>query len=171
MSAPLPDSSVEVRFVGPDDWRTWRDLRLRSLRESPDAFGSTLEREQAFDEDDWAERLDGSGPAVLAYSGSDPVGMGAGFRYEPGRLMIVAMWTEPTQRGLGIGTRVLDVLVGWAREHGLQPDLWVADANPAARTVYERYGFVADGDAEPLREGSGLTKARLVLPGPDMSRS
>lgn len=156
---------LEVKPVPPDQWEVWRDLRLRSLRESPDAFGSTLERELAFGRDDWAARLDGSnGPAVIArWSRGEPVGMGAGWCYEPGRLMVVAMWTDPRRRGQGVGTAILDVLVAWAREHELRPDLWVADANPGARAFYERYGFVGNGETAQLRAGSPLTMSRLVL--------
>ena len=155
---------VEVRPVVADDWEAWRDIRLRSLRDSPDAFGSTLDRELAFAEEDWRRRLDGSGPAVLAWSGDATVGMGAGFLHAPGRLMVVAMWTDPAWRGHGIGSRVLDAVVGWAERHDVRPDLWVADANPAARALYERHGFIATGETEPLRDGSPLTKSRLVLP-------
>ncbi|HET6625280.1 MAG TPA: GNAT family N-acetyltransferase [Nocardioidaceae bacterium] len=164
-------SDVEVRRVGPEAWQAWRDIRLRSLRESPDAFGSTVERERAFTEVDWKRRAGGPGPAVLAFRGGDPVAMGAGWPYEPGKLMIVAMWTDPRLRGRGIGRRILDELVGWAREAGLRPDLWVADANPAARGVYEAYGFVANGESAPLREDSDLTRSRLVLDAPDISDS
>ncbi len=162
--APGSVTGIEVRRVDADAWEDWRDIRLRSLRDSPDAFGSTVEREMAFTEADWAGRLDGRGPAVLAYQADEPVALGAGWEYEPGKLMIVAMWTEPRVRGQGIGTRILDELVGWAQEHDLRPDLWVADANPAARRLYEIYGFVANGDTSPLREGSELTMSRLVLP-------
>ena len=157
-------TTVNVLRVTGDSWQTWRDIRLRSLRESPDAFGSTYEREVAFTETDWRQRLGGAGPCVLVTSGEDPVAMGAGWCHEPGRLMVVAMWTDPKVRGRGIGTRVLDEIVGWAREHDLRPELWVADGNPAARAVYESYGFVADGEASPLRDGSSLQMRRLVLP-------
>lgn len=157
-------TGTEIRAADADDWQMWRGIRLRSLRDSPDAFGSTLEREEGFTQGDWTRRLDGSGPAVLAWAGGEPVGMGAGFIHEPGKLMVVAMWTEPALRGQGIGHRVLDALVGWARERGVRPDLWVADANPAARRVYESYGFVANGDTSPLRAGSDVTMSRLVLP-------
>ncbi|MDG4791256.1 GNAT family N-acetyltransferase [Micromonospora sp. WMMD1102] len=152
--------------VGPDDWKSWREIRLRALRQDPEAFGSTHEREAAFTEPEWRYRLDGaSGPSVLAYAGDELVGIGAGWLYEPGRLMVVAMWTEPDRRGAGIGRQVLDHVVGWARERDLPVELWVADDNPAARRLYERYGFRPDGRTEPIREGSDATMSHLVLPG------
>lgn len=158
-------SEIRARSITPDDWEDWRDIRLRSLLEDPDAFGSTYARESQFDESTWRARTDGiSGPAMLAYADDKAVGMGAGWLYEPGRLMVVAMWTEPAWRGQGVGRSLLDQVVGWARERALRPDLWVADANLAARRLYERYGFEPNGETAPLREESGLTMTRLVLP-------
>lgn len=160
----LAMSDLRTQQVTPEQWQVWRDLRLRSLREEPGAFGSTHDREARFDEQTWRSRVDGTaGPAVVAYAGEVPVGMGAGWLYEPGRVMVVAMWTDPAWRGNGVGGLVLEHVVGWAREHGLRPDLWVADANPAARRLYERRGFRPDGLSEPLREGSAQTKTHLVL--------
>jgi hypothetical protein len=91
-------TSVDVRLVGAEAWETWRDIRLRSLRDSPDAFGSTYAREAAFAESHWTDRLAGDEPAVLAFHDSAAVAMGAGWVYEPGKLMIVAMWTAPAAR-------------------------------------------------------------------------
>ncbi|MFY1674676.1 GNAT family N-acetyltransferase [Plantactinospora sp. WMMB334] len=157
---------VRTMTVGPDDWRSWQEIRLRSLREDPDAFGSTHEREAAFPEQTWRSRLDGAhGPSVLAYAGEEVVGIGAGWCHEPGRLMVVAMWTEPDRRGQGVGRRVLGHVVGWARERDLRVELWVADGNPGARRLYERYGFRADGRTEPIRDGADATMSHLVLPG------
>lgn len=159
-------SDVRVQQATPELWQAWRTIRLRSLLEDPDAFGSTHEREAGFDEETWRSRLDGgTGPAVLGLADKTPVAMGAGWLYEPGRLMVVAMWTDPAWRGRGLGTAVLDQVVGWARGRGLRTDLWVADANPAARRLYERHGFRADGETAPIRDGSALTMSRLVLEG------
>ncbi len=53
MTAPV----VEVRRIGADEWSAFREVRLAALAESPAAFGSTLEREIAFDDDVWQERV------------------------------------------------------------------------------------------------------------------
>ena len=71
-SAPPASSGStmsELRRLGPDDWEAFREIRLRSLADSPDAFGSTLEREQAFTEDDWRRRLSGPVYAVTTRAG------------------------------------------------------------------------------------------------------
>ena len=51
---------MEIRRATVDDWEASRDIRLRALAESPDAFLSTLEREAAFDDEVWMSRLEGS---------------------------------------------------------------------------------------------------------------
>ena len=39
-----------------------------------------------------------------------------------------------------------------------------AKGNSAARTAYERYGFVATGESEPIREGTTARADLMVLP-------
>lgn len=159
-------TDVTVRFAGPDDWETWRDLRLRALRDSPSAFGSTYDREATYDKALWRDRLSAEQPtsvAVLAYRDGEPAGMGAGFGDLPGFVHVVAMWTAPEHRGDGVGTAVLETLAGWAAERGYRLHLDVNVANPGARALYERCGYVATGETRPLREGSDEVVERMVL--------
>jgi GNAT superfamily N-acetyltransferase len=165
MSRPGSDTSVQVRAVGADDWRSCRDIRLRALQDSPDAFGSTYDLESGFTEDQWRTRL--AGPdhvSVLAYWATAPIGMGAGFQDLPGLLHVVAMWVDPSARGRGVGPQVLDVIRGWAQERGLGLHLDVHTGNTGARRSYERYGFVATGELRPLRDGSAELVERMLLP-------
>ncbi len=164
-------TTLGARILTAEDWELWRDLRLRSLADSPHAFGSTLEREQAFTEEDWRGRVAGwtapdetvAGPAVLAEADGEPVGIGGGFRDEPGMLHVVAMWTDPAWRGRGVGRLVLDALRAWADERGLRLHLDVEAGNTGARRLYERYGFTATGASRPLRPGSTYSCDRMVL--------
>lgn len=154
---------VEVVLVGADHWRAWRQARLASLLDSPDAFGSTYAREAAFTEENLRTRLSPDGPTVLAFAGEEPVATGAGYVDPPGWCHVVAMWVAPRWRGQGIGRHVLDRLVGWADAHGLRVHLDVAVDNAVARHLYESYGFVPTGETRPLREGSVLLVERMVL--------
>ncbi len=153
---------TEVRVLGPHDWETWREIRLRSLADSPDAFGSTLEREQGFTEQDWRDRL--GTQAVVVVDAGRSVACGSVFVPEPGRAMIVAMWVDPAHRGRGLSRLVLDPLVAWAREQGLVAELGVNRSNPAARAAYLSYGFVPTSRTHPLREGSEQVCDVLELP-------
>jgi len=71
---------VQIREVGADAWQAMRDIRLAALRDAPDAFASTYEREAAFAEADWQRWIAGGGN-FLAYVpelGIAPAGPGAG---------------------------------------------------------------------------------------------
>jgi hypothetical protein len=46
-----------IRTFVPHEWSTYRDLRLRALADSPDAFGSTLAEEQDRSDAEWSRRL------------------------------------------------------------------------------------------------------------------
>ncbi len=160
----LPPGSTVVRFATEDDLETWQDVRLRSLTDAPEAFGSTVERELAFTDDDWRARL--RAPSVLVLDGERAVGLGGGFEVRPGVILVVAMWLEPAWRGRGLSRSVLDLVVDWARGRAYEVELDVARDATAARAAYESYGFVYTGDQSPLREGSSIVTDRMVLPQP-----
>ena len=88
---------------------------------------------------------------MLATVDGVPAALGGGFRVRDGWMQVVAMWTDPAYRRRGLAVRVLDVVVAAARAEGRRLVLDVAQGNSAARTAYERYGFVATGESEPIR--------------------
>jgi GNAT superfamily N-acetyltransferase len=158
-------TAVTVRQTTEDDWKAWRDLRLRALQDTPTAFGSTYDREATFTEDDWKDRLrNPESASLLAFVDDVAVGMGGGFRDLPGWLHVVAMWTDPSWRGHGAGRAVLEHLKSWSAAQGLRVHLDVETSNQGARRLYERAGFVATGETRPLRDGSSYRVERMVLP-------
>ena len=45
-------------------------------------------------------------------------------------------------RGIGLGTRLMETAIGWAREQGIEYiHLGVFSGNPAAAGLYEKFGF------------------------------
>ncbi len=145
----------ELRRLGSDDWETFREIRLASLADSPDAFGSTLGREQGFSEADWRQRVSG-----LVYLVEDPAPVSVGGLFDnDGVFHVWGMWTAPAHRGRGHARSILDSMIpseGLVRLH-------VNVENTVARTAYERYGFVGTGELEPLRPGSDQQMELMVL--------
>jgi ribosomal protein S18 acetylase RimI-like enzyme len=146
-----------------------RDVRLRSLADAPEAFGSTHAREAAFDEADWRERAGSNGWFVWD-DGEEPLGIVAGYREPtapPGQRHLVSMWVAPAARGRGVAARLVDAVVDWSREDGASElTLGVADGNEAARAAYVRYGFVPTGETFALRSDPTRNMAiyRLGIP-------
>ncbi|HEU4850138.1 MAG TPA: GNAT family N-acetyltransferase, partial [Terrimesophilobacter sp.] len=149
-----------------EDWRASRALRLRALAEAPDAFCSTLEREQAFDDQVWRDRLERAF-TFFAVEGETLVGTATGIPdpHEEGGREVVAMWVAPESRRQGVATALIRRLVDWAREEGASGiALWVAESNDRARLVYERCGFVLTGQRDTMRPGLDELRMRLPLP-------
>ena len=139
---------IELKSVGPDDWKLWRELRLAALAEAPYAFGSQLVDWADAPEERWRERL--SVPTayqVIASLDGTPVGMAGGFRAdEPGVAELVSMWIAPAGRGQGVGDALMAAIEDWARAAGARVlKLSVVDGNDPAHNLYLRSGF-ADTD-------------------------
>ena len=154
---------AELRFLTAEDWETWRDIRLRSLADSPDAYGSTYDREVAYDEAGWRTWVERAN-AVIAFDGGTPVACGGVLVNDAGEALVIAMWVAPEHRGQGLSRVILDAVVGWGREHGLPLVIGHNRDNPVARAAYLSYGFVPTGESEPLRKGSDAVCDVLRLP-------
>lgn len=164
-------SMVIVRRLSPHEWPAYRDLRLKALRDSPDAFGSTFEREQLRSDAEWAARLaatDGSDESLPLVAVSDDEFVGLAW----GRLdasddrvaHVYQMWVSPTRRGRGIGSLLIDTLIEWARSvRATQLCLSVTCGNAPAERTYSKAGFEPLGSAAPLRAGSPLLSQPMKL--------
>ena len=61
------------------------------------------------------------------------------------------MWVSPTQRRAGIAAKLVQAIVGWAREtDATTVELWVTRDNDAAERLYEAAGFRPTGEHQPL---------------------
>lgn len=152
---------VEIREIDADGWEAMRDIRLAALRDAPDAFASSYEREAGFAEADWRRRTTRGG-SFLAYArelGTAPVGIAGGYEAEPGVAELISMWVSPQARGRGVGQALVEAVVGWARAEGMpRVHLWVAEDNGHARLLYERHGFRPTGERQPLPSNARVTE-------------
>jgi ribosomal protein S18 acetylase RimI-like enzyme len=164
-------SEFKIRILGTDDWLLYREVRLNSLKDSPDSFGSTHTREAQFTDIEWQSRLDSSSRAknalpLIAESDGAVVGLAWGMIHEPDLKVahVYQMWVSPTQRGKGIGRSLLDRIKAWAKVRGCDLlALNVTTTNEAAVGLYISSGFVPTGEQEVLRDDSMLTVQPMAM--------
>jgi ribosomal protein S18 acetylase RimI-like enzyme len=145
---------VLIREIRPDEWRELRDLRLRALADAPTAFEARLEAERAQPDEIWKERAQSwGGPVGTVIVTDDLSAMCVGVRDgEDARLG--ALWVEPSRRGCGVATRLVDGVLAWSRKGGARRIVaGVAEGNEVAASLLRRHGFVLTRRRETLRPG------------------
>jgi GNAT superfamily N-acetyltransferase len=163
---------VSVRAVRAGDEPQLRELRLRALIESPDAFAATAEEEARLPGSHWAELAHQSEVAdhlaiYVAIDGEQWLGMGAGRWYERERgvAQLWGMWMDPSARGLGLGERLVHDVRGWAARQGARfLRLGVATRPGDATPFYEGLGFVRTGEIGWMRRDPSRAAHYLVRP-------
>jgi ribosomal protein S18 acetylase RimI-like enzyme len=165
--------TFQIRRLRRDEWRAYRDLRLRALADSPDAFGSTHAVEAAKPDEFWQNRvpieqlytqqpLVAEGPAGLlglVWGWIDP---------DSSEAQVYQMWVAPEGRNQGIGAALIDGVIAWAKANNVRVvTLRVTCGDTPARRLYVRAGFEPFGEIEPLRPGSSVLtqpmRLRLVI--------
>ena len=161
-----------IRTFASHQWRTYRDLRLRALADSPDAFGRTPAQEEDRPDTEWSSRLTSGVDSrldlpLLAVVDNEPTGLAWG-RIESFRLDVAnlyQMWVAPNYRGHGVGQMLLKAIIDWARAANVSYlALGVTCGNNPAMRLYLRAGFKPIGEPEPLRPGSELLAQAMRLP-------
>jgi ribosomal protein S18 acetylase RimI-like enzyme len=165
-------TETTVRRVGPQDGQLLRAVRLRALETDPASFGSTHEREAAFERADWDEWADedaagDSGATLVALRGLVPIGLVTGARDDDEAKLfhVYAMWVAPEARRDGVGRRLLAEIEMWMTSNGAAvSQLSVTSEADAARRLYESAGYEPDGEVEESPHTPGLLHVSLRKP-------
>ena len=154
-----------ARLLTPDDWPAWRALRLAALRESPHAFRARLADWQGAGdvEPRWRDRLRSVTVNYLVDLDGRPAGMVSGDVLDPATVELLALWVAPAARGCGVGDRLVELIVTWARSRPPTERvvLHVHEPNEPAVALYRRHGFRPTGTG-PDEHGERLHELRLV---------
>jgi RimJ/RimL family protein N-acetyltransferase len=139
-----------VRRASTEDWQQLRELRLRALADSPDAFLTTLDEARARTDSEWREWAE----STVVFVDDEFTGMAGGFVQEDGIPMLIGMWVTPERRGTGLAEALARAVIEWARGLGApRIVLWVVIGNVAAERFYERIGFAPTGVELEMRNG------------------
>ena len=161
----------EIRRIRPGEGERLRDIRLRALSEDPEAFASSFDEEAGrlmavWDEAATARSQGELETTFVAEAGGAWAGLAAGFRADddPGMIGLFSMWVAPEARGQGLGRRLVDEVVAWARSTGARAvRLGVIRGNGPAVELYRRAGFMVTGEPGTLRSDPSREVERMVL--------
>lgn len=145
-------SASPIQRLHPHEGPRLRSLRLRALRDAPEAFASTWAETASRPPESWTRQLRELATFVATRSGAD-LGMvrGGPDHDHPNTAWLLSMWVAPEARGQGIGEALIEALVRWARDAGYARVLLeVGDHNTPAIALYARMGFVANGEVSRL---------------------
>ena len=147
--------SPTVRRLRADEHTLLRDVRLRALRDTPLAFGSTLAREAAYEPEQWqrwaVDAARGDRQAIFIVEPAAGLANGVLDADEPALAHLYAMWVAPQARGTGAGRALVEAVVAWAAERGAaRLTTSVTEGNAAGAALYAAAGFADTGRREPL---------------------
>ena len=138
---------MAVRRAVPGDEPILRAVRLQALSDTPEAFGSTYDRELARTTADWQRWMSPGATFILDDAGG-PKGIVAGMRDESDAAVVhlMSMWVDPALRGSGAAEALVASLLEWAETEGARHmRLAVIQTNDRARRFYQRLGFRENG--------------------------
>jgi GNAT superfamily N-acetyltransferase len=140
-----------------------RDLRLQALAESPQACGSSFERELARTTENWRRWLSPEVTFVLEGSRAAHGIIAAVLdSRDPGIVRLLAMWVQPEIRGTEAADELMTAVLEWARSEGAKTvRLAVVKENNRARRFYVRNGFRITGE-ESAHEPTGLVEVHMA---------
>lgn len=168
--------SVRIRKAMPADAAPLRALRIRGLREHPEAFLMPAHEQEQQSVEEWAERLGGrwgtpDNLIVVAERGGELVGLVGYYREQRDkarhRVTIWGTYVAPEARGGGTGRALMEDAIERVRALGdvTHLHLGVTVVNTTAHALYESLGFETWG-VEPAAmrlDGRDLDEAHMVM--------
>ena len=161
---------MAVRALQRFEVEAYKAIRLRALRADPAAFASTFEREAAFDEATWRNRLTsfaGRPGAVFVddIDGDLQAMLGVGHTAINCQAVIWGMWADPAVRRRGSARRLLVAAFDWCDGQGLTSlTLCVFPTSSSALALYRSVGFTetSSNEAESDETTTEITMYRPV---------
>lgn len=152
------------------EWRAVKVLRLRALKNEPQAFKSSFAEESVFTNHQWKEKIKNSCDlhsheffCIAKYRGKS-VGL-IGAEKQGDVWVLKAVYVDPKYRGKGIGRELLETVL-WKLEYerGAEcVELIVNTMQKAAIALYQLCGFRIVGIYENSSSGDGGTYTKYNM--------
>jgi ribosomal protein S18 acetylase RimI-like enzyme len=162
---------MEIRLLKPEDVEIYRNIRLKALKDHPEAFSASYEEEIEYPIERFKNRLiEGNTFTFGAFVHDDLVGVVTLGLEQRNKLIhranIVGMYVDPQKRRSGIGRRLILEAMRKAKEIDFieQIYLTVTASNQPAKKLYQTLGFQTYGiDKKALKVGNTYFDDELMV--------
>ena len=135
---------MKIRLLKPQDWPTFKALRLEALLQHPEAFGSSYEEESKLTEEAFQHGYS-TCDIFGALVNDELVGCAGFFIYASEKMShrgcLFSMYTKDTYRNRGTADALLKAIIDHAKQRVIQLHLTVVTTNHAAIRLYQKNGF------------------------------
>jgi ribosomal protein S18 acetylase RimI-like enzyme len=157
---------MEIVGLRPDLWEKYKEIRLKGLREDPQAFGRSYDEEVIFPKEKWIERS-GNPYNFMAMENDIPLGTAGVFFVDEARekvANIVGVFVAKEARGKNIGSLLIGAVLNKLRqEKEIQKvRLSVNKDQEAAIGLYRKFGFEVVGE-ETGKLGDGQEHTEYLM--------
>ncbi len=159
---------TDVRALTEADWRRLRLIRLRALRDAPNAFISSYYHEAGHDAHWWREGLskDTWLLAFRAATSIQPIGVISatlGLIDSSPHPYLNSLWVAPAHRRRHVARNLLHAALEHVAEAGADAvSLWILDGNEAALRLYLAAGFTPTGHRQLVPGSVNRHEERLT---------
>jgi len=160
----VDDAGLIVRRGTSVEWERLKAIRLESLGDTPEAYGSTYDDAVTWPDERWRS-VANQWTYWLGERNGRVVGMVSGGLndHHPGTRWMYGMYVTPGERGTDVATRLVDEVSQWARGEGATSlYLHVTSTVARARAFYEKVGFVLTGDVIVMDRDPSLRLVTMV---------
>ncbi len=143
---------IQYRLLTIDDAAIFRELRLRSLKEEPRAFVHAYEDVVTWPMERFSKYFE-NGWLIGAFVGGKLVAMAGIKRFSGLKVQhkgnLWGVYVVPEARGLGCARRIIEILIDYAKQAGLELlFLGAEDGNETVLSLYRGLGFEPCGMAQ-----------------------
>ena len=162
----MTQEQTQIVRLTPDQWKEYKELRLRALEREPQAFATQYAKDAAYPDTKWKERLAavGNGKSWTLFAQDTDgklVGMVGGYRDENDlqnhSAQIWGVYVDKEVRGRGLAKALMKGIIDELEtDSDIQTIILEVNTDQAsAAKLYERMGFVTVGEPYPHLMGDG----------------
>ena len=157
------NNGVVVQEITANEWQRLRSIRLKSLEESPHAFGGTFEAESAEDENSWRNKFEKIDFLIASVDGVDAAMLSIEILNGDfgATCWIGGCWSDRRFRGKGLMRAMFTYIDEQEKDWKIQGlGVWTDNYNAIA--AYEKLGFVKMGEDTESTRKPGLFYQRMI---------